>query len=168
MPAAHAAPGAAAAELHPSAASPTPARVFLPAAVFLALVAADSARPATPRPADGAAAWTTVLAFDEVRVEVDTAHLGGAGPVSAWARWTFASRAVSPTAWDAGVRRTVDAMEVDCAARAARTLASTAYSADGGALDVEAVADVDAAWRRPVPASVGGMLVAAVCRLAAH
>jgi hypothetical protein len=140
--------------------------VFLPAAVLIALVAADSGRADRPTPTAGDAAWTTVLAFDEVRVEVDTAHLGGAGPVSAWARWTFASRAVSPVAWDAGVRRTVDAMEVDCAARAARTLASTAYAADGGPVEGGAMADADAAWRRPAPASVGGLLVAAVCRLA--
>lgn len=117
-------------------------------------------------PADEAR-WTTVLAYDEVRVEVDAAHLGGAGPVSAWLRWTLADRVVSPSAWDAGVRSTVDAVEVDCAALASRTLVSAAYAGDGAAVETSSYTDEAAPWRRHAAASMGGRVAAAVCRLAA-
>ena len=141
--------------------------MLLPAILLATVVAADSARAASPRPhTDGATPWTTVLAYDEVRVEVDTAHLGGAGPVSAWLRWTFADRAVSPAAWDAGVRSSVDAVEVDCAAGASRTLASTGFTAAGDSVLAASYADPDAAWRRHAAASMGGRVAAAVCRLA--
>lgn len=142
--------------------------MLLPALLAALLAAPDSVPAGRPTAVPGAAvdAWATVLAFDEVRVEVDTLHLGGAGPVSAWVRWTFAARAVSPAAWDAGVRRTVDAVEVDCAGGSLRTLASAGYAADGRAVDGAAVEDAGAAWRRPSAESVGGRLAAAVCRLA--
>jgi hypothetical protein len=143
------------------------------AAVLLAAPATPTApprvaRPVAPAPRGGEARWVTVVAHDEVRVEVDADHLGGAGPVSAWLRWTLADRAVSPTAWDLGARSTVDAVEVDCAAAASRTLASTAYAADGGVLEAASYADGGAPWRRHPAASVGGRAAAAVCRLAAE
>jgi hypothetical protein len=108
-----------------------------------------------------------VLAYDAVRVEVDAAHLGGAGPVSAWLRWTLADRAVSPSAWDAGVRSTVDAVEVDCPTLASRTLVSAAYTADGAPVETASYVDEAAPWRRHAAPSMGGRIAAAVCRLAA-
>jgi hypothetical protein len=124
--------------------------------------------PPTPPAAEDDARWTTVVAYDEVRVEVDTAHVGGAGPVSAWLRWTLAARVVSPSAWDLGVRSTIDAVEVDCAANRSRTMASAAYAADGAAIDAASYADAVAAWRPHTPGSVGGQIAAAVCRVAAR
>ncbi len=135
----------------------------------LALAATLALVPAVPLPADpgeDGARWVTVLAYDEVRVDVDTTHLGGAGPVSAWLRWTLADRAASPAAWDLGARVTVDAIEVECGALASRTLQSAAVAADGSAVDAASYTDGAAAWRRHAPASVGGQVVAAVCRLA--
>jgi hypothetical protein len=115
---------------------------------------------------DPGAHWSPLLAFDEVRVEVDAAHVGGAGPVSAWLRYTLADRRVTPTAWDRGARVTVDAVEVDCASGATRTLESAAYAADGSAVPAASYADAAAPWRRPTAASLGGRVAAAVCRLA--
>jgi hypothetical protein len=115
---------------------------------------------------DPGARWAPLLAFDEVRVEVDAAHVGGAGPVSAWLRYTLVDRRVTPTAWDQGARVTVDAVEVDCASGATRTLESAAYAADGSAVPAASYADAAAPWRRPTAASLGGRVAAAVCRLA--
>jgi hypothetical protein len=141
--------------------------VPLLAAAIALLVAVPAPRPAATL-AGEEARWTTVVAYDEVTVEVDAEHVGGAGPVSAWLRWTFADRAAGPSAWDLGVRYSIDAVEVDCAAAASRTIASTAFAADGSSVAAASYADDGAAWRRHAAASVGGQIAAAVCRLAAR
>jgi hypothetical protein len=130
------------------------------------LLATPVAAPVAPVDDPDAPRWTSVAAYDEVRVDVDAAHLGGAGPVSAWVRWTFADRAASPTAWDLGVRSTVDVVEVDCAALASRTLGSAAYAADGAPVDAASFADESPAWRRHRAETLGGIVAAGVCRLA--
>jgi hypothetical protein len=142
-----------------------PPAVALPV-VALPVVAFPVAASAAAAPDPDGPRWTTVAAYDEVRVEVDAAHLGGAGALSAWVRWTFSERAASPTAWDLGVRSTVDVVEIDCAAFASRTLGSAAYAAGGAPVDAASFADEGAAWRRHRAGTVGGIVAAAVCRLA--
>src|SRR5687768_1286460 len=78
-----------------------------------------------------APAWTNLVAFEEVRIDADTTRLAGAGPYTLWLRWSFLDRASSPQSWDAGVRGSVDLVEVDCERGAIRTFSSLAYRADG-------------------------------------
>lgn len=137
-------------------------------ALLLATALATLGAPARAADPPPTSPWVTVVAHAEVRVDADTAHLGGASGVSVWLRWRFADRAASPRAWDAGVRHSLDAAEVDCAAGATRTIASTGYSAAGEVVDAATFADDAAGWRRNAPGSVGREVAGAVCRLAAR
>lgn len=122
--------------------------------------------PVAPAPvvAD-AEAWTAVVAYDEVRVDVDTSRIAGAGPYTVWLRWSFGERAASPQAWDEGVRFSIDVVEVDCRSGATRTHASTAYASDGAVVEAMSFAEDAPAWRRPRAESVGGQVAREVCGL---
>jgi hypothetical protein len=145
---------------------------------LLALLATGSApavRPAAARAGatglagEGDARWHPLLAFDELAIEVDATRLRAAdGPLTVWLRWRFADRAASPEAWDAGVRSSVDVVEVDCQRAATRTWSSTPYTAGGAlvpALRVEAAAP---AWQAHRAESVGGLLARELCALVAR
>ena len=115
---------------------------------------------------DPDARWTTLLAVDEVTVEVDAASLGGQGTVRAQLRWTFADRAAAPDAWDAGVRYALDVLEVDCRAGTSRTWSSAAFTHDGGAVATMSFAEASPAWRKHRVESVGGIVARGVCAVA--
>lgn len=135
-------------------------------AAFL-LAAVPTCAPAE-RPCAPGAAWRTVAAYDEVHVEADTASLIRAadGTLGVRLRWRFAVREVAPATWDAGVRATLDRLEVDCAAGQVRTVASHAYDADGALVAAMSFRAVGGAWTRPGAASVAGEVAEQVCRLA--
>jgi hypothetical protein len=140
---------------------------MLPLIVALALYApvASPAAPIDSVPAD-APAWAPVISYDEVRVDVDTARVTGAGPYTLWLRWSFYDRASSPQSWDAGVRGSLDLVEVDCERGASRTFSSLAYRADGTPVPTASFDEPAATWRVARPESVGGMLTTRVCDLA--
>jgi hypothetical protein len=117
-------------------------------------------------PAPEAPSWAPIVAFDEVRVEADTARVTGAGPFTLWLRWSFLDRASSPQSWDAGVRGSVDYVEIDCERAAIRTFSSLAYGADGSAVPSASVDEPAAAWRVPRAESIGGYVTRQVCELA--
>jgi hypothetical protein len=117
----------------------------------------------TPEPA-GDWAWRSVLAFDEVAVDVDTLTISGTGPYMMQLRWSFHERVASPQAWDAGVRYSIDVVEIDCRAGATRTWASSAYTRAGDVVqDLSYVHDAPE-WSRHRAESVGGLLARAACR----
>ena len=132
------------------------------ALALLAALPADS----TSRPAGDVARWTPVARFDAVAVDVDARGLVGGATHTVWVRWRLADRAVSPSGWDAGARTTLDLLEVDCTAGAARTHAAAALDADGAELPALAYASEAPEWRTPGAATLGGIVVAGVCRLA--
>ena len=108
-------------------------------------------------------AWTPIVAYDEVRVEMDTARVVGRGPFTTWVRWHYLERAASPSAWDAGIRLSLDLFEVDCARGTARTLSSTAYAKDGSVNRAMSVDEPAAAWRALRAGTVGAEVAEKVC-----
>jgi len=115
---------------------------------------------------DDAPAWAPIVAYDEVRVDADTARVSGSGPYTLWLRWSFLERASSPQAWDAGVRSSVDLVEVDCARQATRTFSSLAYRADGSAIAAASFDEPAAQWHVARPQSVAAEITEQVCGLA--
>jgi hypothetical protein len=107
--------------------------------------------------------WAPIVSYDEVRVEMDTARVIGRGPYSAWVRWHYLARESSPSAWDAGVRASVDLFEVDCERLVARTLSSTAFGGDGRANPAMSVDEPAAAWRALKAGTVGAEVALQVC-----
>lgn len=114
---------------------------------------------------DANPAWASVVAYDEVRVDVDTTRLAGTGPSTAWLRWTFLDRASSPEAWDRGVRTSIDLVEVDCERAAARTFSSLAYDAERAAVLSASFEEPAAAWRAARPETMAAHVVGGVCGL---
>ena len=115
----------------------------------------------TPAPAD--VMWRPVLAFDEVRVDLDASTVQGSGPYTVQLRWSFHERAASPQAWDAGVRYSIDVVEIDCAAHATRTWASSAFTKGGDVVADLSFQQAAPAWNRHAAESVGGMLAREAC-----
>ena len=107
--------------------------------------------------------WTPIVSYDEVRIEMDTARVIGRGPYSAWLRWRYLDRAASPTAWDAGVRTSLDLIEVDCARAVARTLSSTAYGGDGAVNAAMSLDEPAAPWRASKAGTIVAGVLVAVC-----
>ena len=99
-------------------------------------------------------------------MELDTTRLGGRGPYRAWVRWHFLDRASSPASWDAGVRTSLDHVEVDCARGATRTLSSSAFDVDGAFAPARSSDVPIAAWASPRAGTVGAEVVAAICEVA--
>ena len=134
------------------------------------VVVAFAVRGARSDHAAPVAAWAPIVVCDEVRIELDTAALvptsGAASiePVRARLRWSLLAPDVSPAAWAQGVRMTIDEVEVDCASASSRTLTSRAFAADGALVPGASLVTTEPAWRRGPPASVGALVVAAVCR----
>ena len=133
----------------------------LATAAVLALTTAP-AMPAAPAPATDWM-WRPVLAFDEVTVDLDANTVQGAGPFTVQLRWSFRERAASPQAWDAGVRYSIDVVEIDCQARATRTWASSAFTQGGDAVADLSFAHDAPAWSRHKAESIGGMLAREAC-----
>ena len=116
----------------------------------------------TPAPAADVM-WRSVLAFDEVTVDLDASTVQGAGPYTVQLRWSFHDRAASPQAWDAGVRYSIDVVEIDCQARATRTWASSAFTQGGDVVADLSFAHDAPAWSRHKAESIGGMLAREAC-----
>lgn len=130
----------------------------LAAAAVLALTAAPSvAAPATDW------MWRPVLAFDEVSVDLDANTVQGAGPYTVQLRWSFRERAASPQAWDAGVRYSIDVVEIDCGAHATRTWASSAFTQAGDVVADLSFTQASPSWNRHRAESIGGMLAREAC-----
>ena len=112
--------------------------------------------------------WAPVLEDPAVVVELDTTRVAGTreGPVTAWLRWRFAERVASPQAWDAGVRWTMDYLEVDCVGGRVRTFSSMAYAANGALVEDASYDNPVAPWQVPLPDSVGEMVARSVCAAA--
>jgi hypothetical protein len=128
------------------------------------LLAAAAALPLSPARTAEEPAWTPIVAYDEVRVEMDTARVVGRGPFTTWVRWHYLERAASPSAWDAGIRLSLDLLEVDCARGTARTLSSTAYAEDGTVNRAMSVDEPAAAWRALRAGTVGAEVAEKVCQ----
>ncbi len=107
--------------------------------------------------------WRPVLAFDEVSVDLDASTVQGAGPYTVQLRWSFHERAASPQAWDAGVRYAIDVVEIDCAAHATRTWASSAFTKGGDVVADLSFQHAAPAWSRHAAESIGGMLAREAC-----
>lgn len=127
-----------------------------------ALLSAVALSLATTSPADESV-WRPVLSFDEVAVHLDASTVEGAGPYTVQLRWSFAERAASPQAWDAGVRYSIDVVEIDCRAGATRTWASAAYQANGDAVPSLSFAETAPAWSRHQAESMGALLARQAC-----
>lgn len=115
---------------------------------------------------DHAPTWAPIVAYDEVRVDADTTRMLGAGPYTVRLRWSFLERASSPTAWDAGVRGTMDLVEVDCDREVTRTFSSVAYGADGKPVPAASFDDPEAPWRAARIGTLGEDVTKQVCGLA--
>ena len=107
--------------------------------------------------------WRPVLAFDEVSVDLDASTVQGAGPYTVQLRWSFHERAASPQAWDAGVRYSIDVVEIDCQANATRTWASSAFTKGGDVVPDLSFQHAAPAWSRHAAESIGGMLAREAC-----
>lgn len=136
----------------------------MPFAALTPIVAALLAlAPGLPSAPADESLWRPLLAFDEVTVELDARTVAGTGPYSVQLRWSFHERAASPQAWDAGVRYSIDVVEIDCRQGATRTWASSAYTRAGDVVqDLSFVHDAPA-WSRHDAESVGGMLAREAC-----
>ena len=130
------------------------------------LLAAAVSLPAHPAPRADEPLWTPIVAYDEVRVEMDTARVVGRGPYTTWIRWQYLDRVSSPSAWDAGVRASVDLFEVDCDRQTARTLSSTAFTKEGKVDLSMSVDEPAAAWRRLRAGTIGAEVAERVCGVA--
>ncbi len=107
--------------------------------------------------------WRPVLSFDEVAVHLDASTVEGAGPYTVQMRWSFAAREASPQAWDAGVRYSIDVVEIDCRAGATRTWASTAYQANGELVSSLSFEEPAPEWSRHRAESMGALLARQTC-----
>lgn len=163
---ASAGPGLApsAGDRHPATRAPAlvPLALLAPlAAALLATTAPAAATPATTDPRDG---WRTVVALDEVTVDLDAGSaVRGTGAVTVQLRWTFADRTVSPPAWDYGVRYSLDVVDVDCRTGATRTRSSVAFTGDGTPLLPMSFEDDGADWKHHRAQSLGGLVARGVC-----
>lgn len=120
---------------------------------------------AAPAHVGDANVWAPVLEDPAVVVELDTTRVAGSqeGPVTAWLRWRFAERVASPQAWDAGVRWTMDYLEVDCVGGRVRTFSSMAYGANGALVEDASYDNPMAPWRPVVAESLGEAVARSVC-----
>ena len=132
------------------------AAALLPAAM-LALAAAS--------PADDESAWRPVLTYDEVAVHLDATSVKGTGPYTVRLRWSFTVRAASPRAWDAGVRYSIDAVEIDCSAGATRTWASAAFQSNGDLVPTLSFEESAPLWSRHRAESMGALLAREACAM---
>jgi hypothetical protein len=97
---------------------------------------------------------------------MDTARVIGRGPYTTWVRWRFLERAASPSAWDEGIRASLDLLEVDCERGASRTLSSTAFGGDGTVRPAMSVDEPAASWRALRPGTIGAEVAERVCGVA--
>jgi hypothetical protein len=161
------APGLHSAPLPPDPlGTPRPATDSTPMLALLAAAAVTAFAPSPLPSSSEEPRWTAIVAYDEVRVEMDTTRVLGSGPYATWVRWHFLDRVSSPAAWDAGVRASLDLLEVDCVRGATRTLSSTAYAVDGTVNASHSVDEPAAAWRAVRPGTIGAELAARVCAVA--
>ena len=116
-------------------------------------------------------AWRALVVVDEVTVSLETRtveHTVLGARVTALLRWDYRDRAASPTAWDAGVRSAYGVLQFDCGHRALRTRSWSPVDAQGARVErlaVRAAEGGDAEeWVRPDAESMGGMVLAALCR----
>jgi hypothetical protein len=107
--------------------------------------------------------WRPVLRFDEVAVHLDASTVEGDGPYTVQLRWSFAARDASPRAWDAGVRYSIDVVDIDCRAGATRTRGSTAFQANGDLVPTLSFEEVAPTWSRHAPESMGALLAREAC-----
>lgn len=140
----------------------------MPLALLAPLAAALVASAASPAPAarvaDPGDGWHTVVALDEVTVDLETGSaVRGARAVTVQLRWSFVDRAVSPPAWDHGVRYSLDLVDVDCRSGATRTRGSVAFAGDGTPLRPMSFEDEGAAWKQHRAESLGGLVARGVC-----
>lgn len=140
--------------------------MLLPLLLALTVHAAPAADSTSRLSPDGAA-WTPIVAFDEVRVDADTARVAPGAPFTLWLRWSYLDRASSPQAWDAGARGSFDLVEIDCARAATRTFSSFAFSGTGSAVPEVSFEDPMAQWRVARSETVAGMIAGQLCGLAA-
>jgi hypothetical protein len=136
---------------------------------MLSLLLALSLAAAPPTPVTGAPdtpVWTPIVSYDEVRIDVDTTRVVGDGPYTLWLRWSFLERPSSPQSWDAGVRGSLDYVEVDCTRGATRTFSSIAYRADGTPVPTASFDEPAAEWRVARPGTIGAEITSQVCGLA--
>jgi hypothetical protein len=140
--------------------------VLLHLLLALSLAAAPAAPSDSARSAADGPLWTSVLAFDELRVDADTAKVTSGGTFTVWLRWSFLDRASSPQAWDAGARGSYDLTEIDCARSATRTFSSLAFRPDGSPVPAVSFEDATAEWRVTRAETVAGMLTAQLCGMA--
>lgn len=142
--------------------------LLVPSGPALALALATLVpAPGTPSAPRDDPFWTPIVVHDEVRVEMDTTRVAGRGPYAAWLRWRFLDRASSPGAWDAGVRESIDLVEVDCARGATRTLSTTALTGDGSVNEALSADAPAAGWRTARAGTVGAEVTQRVCEVAA-
>jgi hypothetical protein len=104
-----------------------------------------------------------VLTYDEVAVHLDASTVEGTGPYTVQLRWSFAAREASPQAWDAGVRYSLDVVEIDCRAGATRTWSSTAFQANGDQVPSLSFEEAAPAWDRHRAESMGGLVARHAC-----
>ena len=135
----------------------------MPFAALTPLAVALLALTAVPPAPAGDWMWRSVLAFDEVSVDLDANTVQGAGPYTVQLRWSFRERAASPQAWDAGVRYSIDVVEIDCRAHATRTWASSAYTQAGDVVADLSFTQAAPAWNRHRAESIGGLLARETC-----
>ena len=116
-------------------------------------------------------AWRALVVVDEVTVSLETRTMERTvlgARVTALLRWEYRDRAASPSAWDAGVRSAFGVFQFDCAKQALRTRSWTPLDAAGERVERLAVRPADDSdteeWVRPRAESMGGMVLAAVCR----
>lgn len=107
--------------------------------------------------------WRPLVAYDEVRVELDASTVVGTGPYTVHLRWSFADRAASPQAWDAGVRYAIDVMEIDCRAGATRTWSSAAFTQSGDLVESASYDAESPTFARHRPETIGGQVAQRAC-----
>ena len=117
---------------------------------------------ASASPSDESA-WRPLLSYDEVAVHLGASTVKGTGPYTVQLRWTFAAREASPRAWDAGVRYSIDVVEIDCRAGATRTWASTAFRSNGDLVPTLSFEELAPSWSRHHAESMGALLARQVC-----
>ena len=69
--------------------------------------------------------------------------------------------------WDAGIRASLDLLEVDCERAVSRTLSSTAFDVDGAVNRAMSVDEPAAAWHALRAGTVGAEVAERVCGVAA-
>jgi hypothetical protein len=127
-----------------------------------ALISAAVLSLAAARPVDESV-WRPLLSFDEVAVHLDASTVEGNGPYTVQLRWSFAAREASPVAWDAGVRYSIDVVEIDCRAGATRTWGSTAFQSNGDLVPALSFEQPAPPWSRHAAESMGALLARRAC-----